>query len=98
MTAMTPVATTGVAESGGQERGRATGLEAAVAHVGHALPVHEERVSTDPDGSVRMVLGVDREDPSGADDDVVDVGSVFPDRDGVQDLPPVAQPAQPGGD
>jgi hypothetical protein len=38
-----------------------------------------------------MVLCVDREQAAGADDNVVDVRAVLADRDGVQDLPPVAQ-------
>lgn len=44
------------------------------------------------------MLGVDREKAAGANDNVVDVRAILADRDGVQDLLPVAQLPQPRGD
>ena len=41
-----------------------------------------------------MVLGIDREDPGGADEQVVDVLAPDPERDGVQDPPPAVHACQ----
>ena len=69
-------------------------LVAAVADVRLPLPVHHEGVPADPDLRLGVVLGVEGEDATGADHEVVDVGPVLTDFDRVHRRPPRVLPVQ----
>jgi hypothetical protein len=64
------------------------GFVPAVADVGLAVSVDEERVPTDPDLGSGMVFGVHGEDPARSDHDMVDVGSAVANRNRVKEPPP----------
>lgn len=74
---------------GAQEPGGAFGFVVGVAQVGHAGAVDHDGAWADPDASVRVVLGVQGEDPGWADDDVIDVGALRTHGQGVQAHPAV---------
>src|SRR3954453_17777681 len=52
------------------------GLVPTVVDVGLPPAVHHERVTSDPDPSIRMVLRVEHEHAAGADHQMVDVGAL----------------------
>lgn len=62
------------------------------------VTTHLERMGMDPHVPPRVILGVDREDARWSDDDVIDVGVLVSDRDGVDDMPALAEPLQPTSD
>jgi hypothetical protein len=78
----------GESAGGAEQPGCSLGFVAAVADVGLSLPVHQERVTADPDLGAEMVLGIDREHAAGPNHDVVNVRSAFTDANGVKDAPP----------
>jgi hypothetical protein len=95
---MMPVTSTSEPRAVDSSRAAPPRLVTGVADVGHPLPVDHERGAAHPDPLVRVVLRVDRVDAARSDDEVVDVGAVVADRDGVQRAPGVRQLLQTGGD
>jgi hypothetical protein len=85
----------GEAARGGEQPARACGLVPAVAHVGLADTVDHQHIPADPDARVGMVLGVQREHPAGADDQMIDVSAVVPDRNRMQVPPSLVTAPQP---
>lgn len=84
----------GEADMLGQEAGRSPSFMSTVADIRHPGPIDEERVATDPDARLWMVLGIHGEHPTGPDHDMVDVRSTIPHSDGVQAAPVRTQPCQ----